>query len=151
MSTGKTDVFETDVLGLMFQNVTIPTIGDATGVLGSSVAGSLYLSLHTASPVTAGVGSQNTNEVSYGGYARLAVARTSGEFSVSGGILSLVSLKTWPACTSGTATVTHIGIGTDLSGAGILLYSTANGNGNLDIRTGVIPTLAAGGTLLTEG
>ena len=39
---------------------------------GSSVAGSLYVSLHTADP---GVGGgQNTNEATYSGYARVAVA-----------------------------------------------------------------------------
>jgi hypothetical protein len=40
----------TDLLELIFCNTDAPNIGDATGLRGSSVAGSLYVSLHTADP-----------------------------------------------------------------------------------------------------
>ena len=47
----------------------------------SSPLTSLYLSLHTADPGTAG--SQLTNETAYTNYVRVAVARTSGGWTVT--------------------------------------------------------------------
>src|ERR1700754_4636755 len=70
----------------------------------------LYLSLHTADP-TAG-GTQTSSETSYTGYARVTVARTSSGFTVSGNTVSLVANAAFGNCTSGTATITYVGIGT---------------------------------------
>ena len=53
----------TNLLLLMFNNTNWANVGDATGLRGSSTAGSFYLSLHTASPAEAG--NQSTNEISY--------------------------------------------------------------------------------------
>lgn len=53
----------TDLLELIFNNVAWANIGDATGLPGSAAAGSLYISLHTASPGEGG--DQTTNECSY--------------------------------------------------------------------------------------
>lgn len=57
------DSAATDLLELIFNNVDWANIGDATGLPGSAVAGSLYISLHTASPGEGG--DQTTNEASY--------------------------------------------------------------------------------------
>jgi hypothetical protein len=51
------------LLLLIFNNTDWANIGDAGGLRGSATAGSLYLSLHTASPGE--TGNQTTNEVSY--------------------------------------------------------------------------------------
>lgn len=48
---------------LFFNNTNWAVVGDATGLRGSTTAGSLYLSLHTASPAEAG--NQSTSEISY--------------------------------------------------------------------------------------
>ena len=48
---------------LIFNNTTWANMGDATGVVGSTSAGSLYLSLHTSSPAESG--NQTTNEIAY--------------------------------------------------------------------------------------
>ena len=53
----------TNLLLLIFNNTTWANIGDATGIVGSTTAGSLYLGLHTASPGE--TGDQTTSEVSY--------------------------------------------------------------------------------------
>jgi hypothetical protein len=53
----------TNFLTNLFNNANWSNIGDATGIRGSSTAGSLYLSLHTSSPGEAG--DQTTNEISY--------------------------------------------------------------------------------------
>jgi hypothetical protein len=108
----------------------------------SSPATSLYLSLHTASPVA---GDQTTNEVSYTGYARAAVARNSGGISISGLIGTLVANATFGLKTAGSnQTVTHVGFGRAASGTGLLMrfaaissFSTADGRN---------PRLLAGAT-----
>ena len=46
----KADSWENSLLQLLFNNVNVANVGDATGLRGSSTAGSLYVSLHTADP-----------------------------------------------------------------------------------------------------
>lgn len=75
------DAWVADILNLLFVNSNAANIGDATGLRGSSTAGSLYVSLHTADP--GATGDQTTNEASYTSYARVAVARTSGGWTVA--------------------------------------------------------------------
>ena len=53
----------TDLMKLLLNNTTWANIGDATGLVGSTSAGSLYLSLHTSSPAESG--DQSTNEIAY--------------------------------------------------------------------------------------
>lgn len=121
--TSKTNAWENALLLLAFNNTNAANIGDATGLRGSSAAGQLFLSLHSADPGEAG--DQSTSEVAYTGYARIGINRASGAggFTVTG---NSVSPTTQPidfgACTAGTATATHLGIGTASSGAGVLLY-----------------------------
>lgn len=62
-SDGMGNTFANDLLLLIFNNTNAANIGDATGLRGSSTAGSLYLSLHSSSPAEAG--NQSTNELSY--------------------------------------------------------------------------------------
>jgi len=45
---------ENDLCLLLFNNTNAALIGDATGLRGSSTAGSFYLSLHTATPGAGG-------------------------------------------------------------------------------------------------
>lgn len=112
---------ETDLLKLLFNNTTWANVGDATGIVGSGAAGSFYISLHTADPGEAG--DQTTNECAYTSYARVAVARTTGGFTVSGNSAVLAALTSFPQCTGGTETATHWGVGTASSGAGHLIQS----------------------------
>ena len=62
-SDGMGDTAANNLLKLIFNNTAWANIGDAGGLLPSASAGSLYLSLHTASPAEAGT--QSTSEVSY--------------------------------------------------------------------------------------
>lgn len=118
----KSNALETAWLLLLFNNTNIANVGDGTGLRGSSTAGSLYLSLHTADPGEAG--SQTTNEVSYTGYARVAVARSGAGFTVSGNQASLASAAQFGQRSDvGSTEAMYFGIGTDISGAGTLLYS----------------------------
>lgn len=142
----KSNTHETDYLNLIFKNTTMSLVGDATGIVGSTGAGSLYFSLHTADPGEAG--DQTTNEIAYTSYARVAVARSGAGFTVSGNAVSLVGNVTFPAGTGGSGTATHWGIGASSSGVGKLLYKGAI-SPNIACGNGVTPQLTAG-TVVTE-
>lgn len=143
----KSNTFENDLLQLIFNNVDIALIGDAAGLQNSAAAGSLYVSLHTADPGEAG--SQTTNETAYTNYARVAVARTVGGWTVSGNTVSNAALVQFPQCGATGATLTHFGVGTDSSGAGKLLYSGAL-TSSLAVSSGIQPQFAAGDLDITE-
>lgn len=143
----KSNTFENDLLLLLFNNTNIANIGDATGVRGSSTAGSLYLSLHTSDPGEAG--DQTTNEIAYTGYARQAVARSGAGFTVSGASVTLAANVDFPEMTGGAGgTVTHFAVGSASSGTGKILYSGTTDPDPV-VASGVTPRLKAA-TSVTE-
>jgi hypothetical protein len=121
ITMAKGSTYANDLLKHIFQNAAIPLVGDASGLLPSATAGSLYVSLHTADPGVGG--SQTTSEANYTGYARVAVARTSGGWTVSGNQASNTAAITFGLCTAGSNTIGWFAVGTDSSGAGKVLYS----------------------------
>ena len=135
-----TNAAEANLLNLLFLNVDWANIGDAGGLQNSAAAGSFYISLHTADPGEAGT--QSTSEVSYTSYARVAVNRTGGGWTLTAQTITNTALVQFPQCTGGTATATHFGIGTDLSGAGNLLMKGAL-TSSLSISNGIQPQFAA--------
>jgi hypothetical protein len=134
---GKSTTFGNNILDHIFRNADITLIGDATGVRGSTTAGSLYISAHTADPGDAGT--QSTSEAAYTGYARVAVPRNGTNWSVpaSQAINNLLAI-TFGACTAGSSSITHLGVGTDPSGVGKLLYSSNLGNSVQGAFTGAV-------------
>lgn len=142
MSKGNT--FENDLMKLIFQATAIANLADNAA---SSPATNLYVSLHTADPGEAG--DQTTNETSYTSYARVAVARTSGGWTVTNNSVSPAATIGFPACTGGTATITHFGIGTASSGAGKLLYK-GTVTPNLSVSSGVTPQLTTASTVTED-
>ena len=141
-----TNTAEAALLDLLFLNTDWANIGDAGGLQNSAAAGSFYVSLHSSDPGEAG--NQTTNEISYTGYARVAVARTSGGFTRSGATISNTALVQFAQCTGGTATATHFGIGTDSSGAGNLIFKGAL-TASLSISNGIQPQFAASALTVT--
>ena len=137
----KSNAWETALLQLVFNNDNAANIGDATGLRGSTTAGSLHVSLHTSDPGEAG--SQTTNECAYTSYARVAVARTSGGWTISGNAVTNAAQIQFPQCTGSSETATHFGIGTASSGAGVLLYKGAL-SASLAISSGIQPQFGAG-------
>src|ERR1035437_5754024 len=102
----KTNAWETALLQLLFNNTTAAGIGDTTGIVGSTVGGNLYLSLHTADPTV--TGNQSSNEATYTGYTRVAVVRTSGGWTVSGANpaqAANTAIVNFPQCTGGSNTI----------------------------------------------
>lgn len=137
----KSNAWETALLNLVFNNTDAANIGDATGLRGSSTAGSLYVSLHTGDPGEAG--SQTTNECAYTSYARVAVARSGAGWTVSGNAVTNAALVQFPQCTGSSETATYFSIGTASSGAGVLLYKGAL-SASLAISSGIQPQFGAG-------
>ena len=142
----KSNAFETAFLNHVFVNSDIANVGDATGLRGSTTAGSLYFSLHTADPGEAG--SQTTSEVTYTSYGRVAKGRNGTDFTVSGNAVSVAADVVFPAGTGGSGTATHWGLGTASSGPGVLLYKGAI-SPSIVTGNGATPKLQAG-TVVTE-
>lgn len=143
------NAFETAQLNHIFNNADIANIGDATGLRGSTTAGSLYAALYTADPGEAGTAI--TSEANYTSYARVAIARSAGGFTVSGNQVSNTAQTNWPAATGvgDDQTVTHWGIVSSASGAGTLLCSGALGT-SLRVTNLVQPYMAAGAMTYTK-
>ena len=136
---GKSNTFENDLMLLLFNNTNIADIGDATGVRGSSTAGSLYYSLHTADPGEAGTAV--TSETAYTGYARVAAARSGAAFTVTANSVSPAANVDFGECTASPGgAITHFGIVNTSSGAGKLLYS-GTVSPSITMAVGVIPRL----------
>lgn len=142
MSKGNT--FENDLLKLIFNATAIANIADNAA---ASPLTNLYVSLHTADPGEAG--DQTTSEISYTGYARVAVLRTSGGWTITANSVSPGAAITFPQMTAGAGgIVTHAVIGTASSGAGKILYSGAM-TPNITVAVGVTPQLSTS-TAITE-
>ncbi len=143
MAGEKGATFSGQFLALVFNGTTIPNIAqNAT----SSPLTSLYCSLATADPTASGT--QATNEVTYTGYARVAVARTTGGWTITGNAVAPVANIVWPTPTGGaTQTAAFFVVGTAASGAGEILYAGPI-TPPIVITVGQPPTLttASGGT-----
>ena len=133
------DAFESDLLKLIFNGTAIANIADnaVTAPLTS-----LFIALHTADPGEAGT--QATSETIYTGYARVAVARTTGGWGVTGTNptqAAPVANITFGAWTAGVGTLTHWSIGVAASGATkILLSGTITPS--IVLGAGVVPALS---------
>jgi hypothetical protein len=141
----KSNAFETDLLGLIFNGTAISTIADNAA---STPLTNLYLALHTADPGEAG--NQSTSEISYTGYSRVAVARTTGGWTVSGNSVSPVAAIEFGEMTGGAGgTVTHASIGTASTGTGKILYSGAL-TPTIAVALGVLPRIKNTSTITED-
>lgn len=140
----KGDTFENDWMKLIFNATAIANLADNAA---TSPFTNLYISLHTADPGEAG--NQSTSEATYTGYARVAVARTSGGWTVSNNTAVNVAVVTFGQCTAGSNTLTYFAVGTASSGTGKILYSGAL-TSSLAVSTNVTPSFAASGITVTE-
>lgn len=141
---GKSTTFNNDLLKLIFNATAIANVADnaATAPLTS-----LFAALHTADPGAGGT--QATSEVTYTGYARVSVARTTGGFTASSAsTTSPVGAITFPAGTGGAGTATFFSIGVASSGATKILYSGAI-SPSIVTGNGITPQLTAA-TTITE-
>lgn len=141
----KSNVFENDLLKLVFQGTAITGLADNAA---SSPHTSLYLALHTADPGEAGT--QTTNEVNYTGYARVSVLRSAVGWTVTDNSVSPAAAIEFGEMTGGTpGTATHITIGTNSTGAGKVLYRGAL-TPTISFSTGVVPRLRTTSTITED-
>lgn len=138
----KGDTYENDVLKLIFNATAIADLAenDAT-----TPATTLTVALHTADPGEAGT--QATSEIAYTGYARIAVARTTGGWTVTNNSVVPAAAITFGEMTAGAGgTVTHFSVGT--GAANKMLYK-GTVTPNIVVTNGVIPQLTTA-TAITE-
>lgn len=136
----KGTAFKQALLDYIFLNVPIPGIGDAGGLLGSTLAGDLYISLHYTwrdqvarsgvyrqdileYPLTIGAGTL------YTGYTRVAVPRDATNWERIGNRVRNKLDITFPIIGGARAIAPYyfldpagVGIGVASSGVGVLLY-----------------------------
>jgi hypothetical protein len=140
----KSNAFENDILALLFNATAIANVADNAS---SSPLTNLFVALHTADPGEAGT--QSTNEIVYTSYARVAVARTAGAWTVSAGSVSPVANIDFPTATGGSATATHFSIGALTSGAGKIFYRGPL-SPNIVVSTGVAPRITTASTITED-
>jgi len=142
---GKSTAASNSFLALLYNATTWNLIAENDS---TSPATNLYVGLHTAA-VSAG-GDQTEDEATYTGYARLAIARTTGGWDVpSGGSTANAALAQFVACTGGSNVITHVSIGLASSGASQILHSGAL-NASRTISDGIQPQFAIGALVVTE-
>jgi len=140
----KSNAFENSLLKLIFNATAIANLADNAA---SSPLTNLYVSLHTADPGEAG--DQSTSEATYTSYARVAVLRTSGGWTVTNNSVSPVANIDFPNCTGGTNTITYFGVGTASTGAGVLYYS-GTVTPSISVSSGVTPRLTTASTITED-
>lgn len=141
----KSNVFESDLLRLIFNGTPITGLADNAA---ASPYTSLYLALHTSDPGE--TGTQTTNEVAYTGYARVAVNRNSSGWTVTDNSVSPTAAIEFGEMTGGTpGTATYITIGTNSTGAGKVLYRGAL-TPTISYSTGVVPRLRTTSTITED-
>lgn len=117
----KSNVFENQLLQLIFNGTAIPGLA-SNATTGANTQ--LFVALHTADPGEAG--NQNTSEVNYTGYARVAIDRTPAGWIVADNSVSPAEPIEFGEMTGGTpGTATHVTIGTAATGTGRVLYRGA--------------------------
>jgi len=146
--SGKSNYLQQGVLALIFNATALSNIADNAAV---SPLTNLYVALHTADPTNGG--NQSSNEISYTSYARVAVARTAGGWTVSGSSPTQVSPAaniTFPTSTGGAGgTASFWSVGTASSGAGNLLY-TGPISPTINVVSGVTPELTTSSTVTED-
>lgn len=138
------NAFIQGILDLLFNNSAMADIGDVAGLQPSATTGNFWVALHSADPGAGG--SQSTSEVSYTGYARVAVVRTSSGWVRTGNTYDPAATIVFGACTAGSATAAYASIGSASSGAGNLWWSGPI-TPNITIAAGVTPELTTGSTI----
>ena len=141
---GKTAIFETEFLKLIFWNQAITLIGDASGILPAATTGSLYLSLHTSDPTDAASNGQTTGETTYPDYVRIEKPRNNTTWAISGNQVTPLAAVDFPVANASmgvaTQTIGWVGIGTAPTGNGKLLYIGAL-TPSILVTSGVTPRL----------
>jgi hypothetical protein len=144
MAGGKAQIFDNDLLLLIFNALPIASIADNAAV---SPLTNLYFSLHLSDPGIGG--NQQTSEAAYTPYTRVAVPRNASGFVVSGNTCVLANPVAFPIPTGGAGEIdSFFAVGTTFSGTGKILYRGPISPA-VTIVAGQAPVLTTG-TTVTE-
>jgi len=127
--------FQSPVASLILLAVAIANIADNAA---SSPITNIQISLHESDP---SAGNQTTGEGNYTSYARVAVSRSASGWTDTAGTVTNDAEIAFPACTGGSDTASHVGLGTASSGAGVLIIGGAL-TASLAISSGITPRFA---------
>jgi len=147
----KSNSFENDFQKHIFQNAAIANIGDTTGLPAAGAAGNLYVRLYTSAVAVddATIGT----ECAYTGYVAkgVAVARTSGGWTVSANSVSNAAAIPFGACTAGSETIRYFAIwknNTSTADAERLYWGQLTAD--LAVSSGITPDFAIGALVINE-
>lgn len=138
---GMSSNYSHQYLLLIFNAVGIPNIADNAA---SSPLTNFYVALHSADPTA--TGNQSTNEIAYTTYARVAVARTAGGWTVTNNAVSPVANIAFPVVLAGNTVATFWSVGELSVGLGEIIYSGPI-SPNITIAVGVVPELTTTSTI----
>jgi hypothetical protein len=134
-----TDLAETKILELLFENKDWANIGDATGLRGATVPGSFFIALFTASPTDTG---SVAAEATYTGYARKGVTRADGSWTAVSDTTDNLAAITFDECTAGSDTITHLAVMTAVTGGDMVLHGALSAS--LAVSAGITPNIPIG-------
>jgi hypothetical protein len=145
----KGNAFENAFLLLIFNNDDtadpIASLGDATGIGKSTADGSVWARLYTSAVATDD--STIGTECAYTGYVSggIAVARTTGGWTVSTNNATNAAAITYGACTAGSETVRYVALWVDNStGTEDHRLFWGQLTSDLAVSSGITPEFAAG-------
>jgi hypothetical protein len=127
--------FQSPIASLIMLAVAIANIADNAA---SSPITNIQISLHESDP---SAGNQTTGEGNYTSYARVAVSRSASGWTDASGTVTNDAEIAFPACTGGSDTASHVGLGTASSGTGVLIIGGAL-TASLAISSGITPRFA---------
>jgi len=137
------NTFEASLLKLIFQNIGLADVGDATGLVPSTGAGNIYVSLHTVDPGDAAA-AQDDDEATYTGYARQTAVRSASGWTVAGTaptVCDNAAEINMGENTGSSQTVTDFGLGFAVSGTTTMYMK---GTADLVVGVAVNPQFAIG-------
>ena len=141
----KTNTFEDEIMKLIFHNVGISNLGDATGIVPSTTTGSLYIALYSVTPTD----STNGTEATYTGYSRVSLARDNTKWTISGTDPTRAENAVAITFPTSTSTETINGVGICFTNVGNPKYF-ANFVTPLNVINGSIPTIQIGQLKINE-
>ncbi len=133
-----TNLWEDDLLDLIFTNADAPNMGDAAGLLQSASDGSLTIALHTGNTIDDTSTVQTQAVAAYTGYSNQTVVRTTSGWSVSSGTATNDAIISFGTSSTGPETETDVSLG---GFAGVMqIFSTLDAD--LIVNSGVTPEFA---------
>lgn len=106
-----TNLWEDDLLDLMFTNDDAPNMGDAGGLLQSASPGSMTIALHTGNAIDDTSTVQTQAVAGYTGYSNQTVVRSTSGWTVGTGSATNDAIISFGTSSDGPETETDVSLG----------------------------------------